>query len=81
MTRWTSTARDAAGFSRPHPLLLAADAGHELFLAAFRWTGLDAPGLLRTVRPVGENLRAELPGDLVLLNEALAGLRQRASHD
>jgi hypothetical protein len=33
------------------------------------------------VSPVGEILRAELPGDLVLLNEALSGLRQMGSHD
>ena len=33
------------------------------------------------VSPVGEILRAELPGEIVLVNEALSGLRQAGSHD
>ncbi len=33
------------------------------------------------ISPVGELLRAEFPGDLVLINEALMGLSQSSSHD
>jgi hypothetical protein len=33
------------------------------------------------VSPVGEILRAELPGNIVAVNDALAGLRQSNSHD
>jgi len=33
------------------------------------------------VSPVGEILRAELPGEIVLVNEALSGLRQVGTHD
>ncbi len=33
------------------------------------------------VSPVGEILRAELPGEIVMLNEALSGLSQGGNHD
>lgn len=33
------------------------------------------------ISPVGELLRAEFPGDIVLINQALVGLRQTTSHD